>query len=440
MRLLLLLLIVLASGTVQAQEKVWVSGWRQSAPLQVQRAGAAVVAVGEHLYVIGGIDGRDFLRAVEYSRFRPDGSLEPWRRTSTLREARGFFGAVAQGGYLYAVGGANGPNGKHLLRSVERAAIHPDGSLGPWKTLAAALNYPRRCVKLALVDQVIYALGGFAGSLLDSVERATIDAKGGLGPWTLLDERLTMPRYVNTVKKHGAAVYVIGGHNEAEGSGLVEVEYARRNAAGTLSPWRRTAPLAVGRYALAAAAQGDYLYALGGLEGAIYSRMIEKSRIDGHGGLRPWQTTTSLSSPRANFGVVVHKGRIYIIGGTNRDGYYRSVEYARFNDSGDIGFHASPTEAASYENQRRAREQGARPPLPNAGVVTDIIHTRIYSYIEVESGATRKWLAAPRSEFAIGQHIRYSRGVTMTNFHSKTLNRDFPLIIFVERVEPDGGR
>jgi len=436
---LLMLLLLLVSGAAQAQETQWVSGWRQTAPLQVQRAGAAVLAVGEHLYVIGGIDGRDFLRAVEYSRFRPDGSLEPWRRTSALREARGFFGAVAHSGYLYAVGGANGPNGKHLLRSVERAALRADGSLGPWETLAAQLNYPRRCVKLALVDKVIHALGGFAGTLLDSVESAAIQPDGSLAPWRLQEARLTMPRYVNTVKKHGAAVYVIGGHNEAEGSGLVEVEYATRTAGGTLSPWRRTAPLAVGRYALGAAARGDYLYALGGLEGAIYSPLVEKSRIDGQGALQPWQATTPLSSPRANFGVVVHKERIYIIGGTNRDGYYRSVEYARFNDAGDIGFYASPAEAAAYQARRQAREQGARPPLPNAGVVTDIIHTRIYSYIEVESGASRKWLAAPRSDFAIGQHVRYSRGVTMSNFHSKTLNRDFPLIIFVERVEQDGG-
>ena len=433
--LLVLGLLQAVTAAAAAGEKVWVDGWRQTEALQVPRAGAAVVTAGDHVYVIGGIDGRDFLASVEYSRFLPGGGLAPWRTASPLNEPRGFFGAVAHGGYLYAVGGANGPSGKHLLRSVERAALHPDGSLGPWEILPMQLNLPRRCVKLALVDGIVHALGGFGGSLLDSVESAPLRDDGGLGPWQLDPARLTMPRYVNTVKHHGDAVYVIGGHNETEGNGLAAVEYARPDGHGGLGPWRRTAPLNHGRYALASAVHGDRLYALGGLDGAIYSDVVEVSVIGAGGALGPWRTTTPLSSPRANFGVVVHGARIYIIGGTNRDGYYRSVEYASFDKRGDIGFRAGMWEAAAYEAERKARTRRQRPALPNAGAVTQVIHTRSYSYLEVEAGGRRRWLAAPRGEFAVGQHIRYSRGVDMRNFHSRALNRDFAEILFVERVE-----
>ncbi len=418
-----------------AADEVWVAGWRQAEAMLTPRAGAAVVVAGDHLYVLGGVDGRDFLRSVEYTRFREDGSLEPWREASPMNEARGFFGAVVHDDHLYVVGGANGPGGKHLLRSVERARLLPGGGLGSWETLPVRLELPRRCAKLAVVGDHLYALGGFGGTLLDSVERAPFLPDGMLGPWTLVDARLTMPRYVNAVHRHGDAVYVIGGHRETEGTGLRAVEYAVARAGAPLGPWWRTAALQQGRYALAAAAHGEHLYALGGLDGAVYTEVVEKARIGPDGTLSAWQRTTPLSSPRANFGVVVHRNRLYVIGGTNRDGYYRSVEYASFDADGDLGFLATAQEAAAHEARKAARAQRRRP-LPNAGTITTVIHTRSYSYLEVEAGGRRSWLAAPRGDFTPGQHIRYSRGVAMRNFHSRALNRDFDEILFVERAEP----
>ncbi len=414
---------------------MWVAGWRETASLNIPRAGAAIVKAGNIIYAIGGIDGRDFLRTVEYSRIREDGTLTPWRLTAPLNEQRGFYDAIAYKGYLYAVGGANGPGGKNLLRSVERARIQDDGSLGPWRMEQTALVYPRRCVKLALVDDTLYALGGFGGALLDSVERADIQADGALGPWSQEERTLTMPRYVNTVKTLGNAVYVIGGHRQSEGSGRIEVEFAHAGPGRRLSPWRAATAMTHGRYALAAAAHQDRLYALGGLQGPLYTDVVETSRADrASGALSAWRATTPLSSPRANFGAIVHGDFIYIIGGTNRDGYFRSVEFATFDDEGDLGFWATPELAAAHDQQRAAQQKASLPKLPHRGRITDLIHTSLYSYIEVEFGGMRRWIAAPRADFKTGEWIHYSRGVTMTNFHSRTLRRDFPTIIFVEQA------
>ncbi len=433
---LLFLLPVLAISAPVDKGGVWVAGWQETSSLNIPRAGAAIVRSGDVIYAIGGIDGRDFLRTVEYSRIRPDGTLTPWRLTAPLKEARGFFDAVVFGGHVYAVGGANGAGGKNLLRSVERARILEDGSLGPWRKETQRLVFPRRCIKLARVGNTLYALGGFGGALLDSVERASIGADGQVGPWTLEPRRLTMPRYVNSVKRAGDAIYVIGGHKESEGSGRVEVEFATAGKDQRLSPWTGTTAMEHGRYALSAAVHGNRLYALGGLQGALYTDVVETSVIGSASrGLAPWRASTPLSSPRANFGTIVHGNHIYVIGGTNRDGYYRSVEYATFNEKGDMGFWTTRDLAAAYEQQRAAQQRAAGPRLPHEGRVIQAIHTSLYSYVEVETKpGARHWIAAPRSDFKTGDRIRYSRGVAMTNFHSKTLQRDFSSILFVEQA------
>lgn len=433
----LVLLTVLPGTVLSAESRQWIAGWRTTTQMHEPRAGAAVVRQGTTLYMIGGVNGHEFLRSVEYTHINADGSLAPWMFTSALNEARGFFSAVASNGYLYAVGGGNGPNGEHLLRSVERAPIRADGSLGNWQTLATNLNLPRRCVKLLLQDRRLFALGGFGGSLLDSVESAPIHDDGSLGPWRLEARHMTMPRYVNTAKHVDDLAIVIGGHRQDGGVGLKAVETARLDGNGIASDWHSDSPLHSGRYALAAATDGQTLWAIGGLNGAIYTDRIEKTRVDSSATdrhLSEWQDTTPLSSPRANFGAVVNNGFIYIIGGTNRDGYYNSVELARINDSGDFGFYGTAAEAAAFAERKTASK---KPVLPNSGKVIAVIQTDAYTYLKVMGNGGARWLAAPRGEFNKGDAIHYSRGLTMVQFYSRSLGRTFEEILFVERVEKD---
>jgi Kelch motif len=193
-------------------QAVWITGWENKSSLMTPRAGAASVEVQGVIYVLGGIDGTRFMNTTEYTRIMSDGALSPWRGTASLREPRGFFSAIAHQKYIYAAGGGNGANGSHLLRSVERAEILSDGTLGPWHTEKQALVYPRRCARLAIVGKYIYAIGGYSGALLDSVERAEILPNGRLGKWQLQPQSLTMPRYVHAVAQHNDTIFVIGGH------------------------------------------------------------------------------------------------------------------------------------------------------------------------------------------------------------------------------------
>ncbi len=74
-------------------------------------------------------------------------------------------------------------------------------------------------------------------------------------------------------------------------------------------------------------------------------------------------------------------------------------------------------------------------PLPNEGLVKNTIQSGGYTYIEVEKNNAREWLAAPQMELEKGSHIRYSKGIVMKNFHSRTLDKSFEKILLVGSVK-----
>ena len=67
----------------------------------------------------------------------------------------------------------------------------------------------------------------------------------------------------------------------------------------------------------------------------------------------------------------------------------------------------------------------------NEGIVVSILDTTGYTYMELENGSKRFWIAAPTTKVKAGDHIRFVESMTMHNFTSKTLNRTFNRLIFV---------
>jgi hypothetical protein len=417
-------------------ETQWIKGWRDTSALMAPRAGAAAIVVDGYIYVIGGVDGRQFVGLTEYAKIKNDGSLGPWQTTTALNEERGFIDAVAKDGYIYVAGGGNGPSGENLLRSVERAEVKEGGGLGPWKTLKNSMVMPRRCSKVVIKGNYIYALGGFAGTLLDSVERAKILDNAELGPWKMEDAEMTMPRYVNTVKHSHGNTYVIGGHDQMKGVGITNVEWAVPGEQGRVDGWKATAALQEGRYGLSSASHGDAIYAIGGLTGLEYLNSIEVATIKDNGELSSWRYTTSLPEPRATFSTVVYQDWIYVIGGTNQDRYLNDVEYASFDDDNNIGFMGTAQDAQTYQ-AKLDRIKAAKPRLPNYGTVKSIRHASMYSYIQVVNEQGMMWLAGPKTQLQINDKIRFSKGVSMSNFYSKELQRSFPQILFVSKIEKE---
>ncbi len=88
---------------------------------------------------------------------------------------------------------------------------------------------------------------------------------------------------------------------------------------------------------------------------------------------------------------------------------------------------AAPSGAASAERSPASQ-------LPQKGKVLSVLDAGMYTYVEVSQDKKTLWLAAPAVATKKDDIIRFSDGLVMTNFHSKTLNRDFESVIFVDRA------
>ena len=76
----------------------------------------------------------------------------------------------------------------------------------------------------------------------------------------------------------------------------------------------------------------------------------------------------------------------------------------------------------------------SKQPAHNRGVVKSVQTSGGYSYIEVDISGDIFWLATSVINVKPGANIAWSGYAMMTNFTSKTLNREFKQILFVDKV------
>ncbi len=70
----------------------------------------------------------------------------------------------------------------------------------------------------------------------------------------------------------------------------------------------------------------------------------------------------------------------------------------------------------------------------NEGKVVSSINTASYTYVEVSQNGKNVWLASPLVKVKPGNRVRFDEGAMMRNFYSKSLNRTFPAVLFVQQV------
>jgi len=69
------------------------------------------------------------------------------------------------------------------------------------------------------------------------------------------------------------------------------------------------------------------------------------------------------------------------------------------------------------------------------GKVVTTMNSGGYTYIQIEENGKKLWAASQQFKVSVGDRVEFPEGSPMTNFHSKTLNRTFELILFVPSVK-----
>ena len=267
--------------------------------LTAARAGAAYVASGSRLCALGGASASGVLATVECAAAADDGSLGRFEVVaSRLVTGRAGAAVAVIGRWLYIIGG---DDGRDALRTIERAEIGADGSLGPFAAVATQLNIRRAGGRALILDQKLYVIGGWNGSSLeDSFEVATIASGDALSAFAVIDQAVPAVQGP-VIGAIGSWVYLIGpGENRrASRSGDAFGDFG--GAGGT----------SIG-VDTAAAAAGDSVYVLGGAgahAGTVYAGRLSEA------GLGMLTEVGTLVTPRSAAGAIALGQWLYVLGG-----------------------------------------------------------------------------------------------------------------------------
>jgi hypothetical protein len=101
---------------------------------------------------------------------------------------------------------------------------------------------------------------------------------------------------------------------------------------------------------------------------------------------------------------------------------------------------AGATEPSAEEvDPKPAREAPATasPPTQGSitGKVTQTMDVAQYTYVEVDTGKGLLWAAGPLTPVEVGDSVELPNPMTMTNFHSTTLDRTFDEIHLVPMIQ-----
>lgn len=260
--------------------------WRFTTPLGEPRFYLAAVILHDYLYAIGGANGKRGQAnipsaAVERAFIRSDGSLGPWQHVSHLTTPRRGLQAKVYHNHIYVIGGYNGI----FLKSVERADVARDDSLSQWRLEPEQAIVDRYIHSATRLGNKIYLLGGHEQSTdtvsYGDVEMSKIANDGSLHAWQIQNTVLNTPRFIAAAFAMKHFIYILGGHDGR--NRLRSVEMASLDDEGRVGPWSFTTPLHEERSATALAVNGDKVYVFGGMgpAGALTSVEMAEQRSNG---------------------------------------------------------------------------------------------------------------------------------------------------------------
>jgi len=292
------------------------------------------------LLAIGG-QAPKAIRSVEGYDFKED----KWVNISEMPNRRCRCGVAVVKGLVYAVGGFNG---SLRVKTVDEY----DPNLDTWTSIAS-MEARRSTLGVAVLNNRIYAVGGFDGSTgLNTAEVLDLSSANpsqhsgiSLGAarshleWRSIANMSTRRSSVG-VGVLGGVIYAVGGYDGNSRMCLSSVEVYNPND----DIWIRVADMSARRSGAGVGVLQGQLYSVGGHDGPLVRKSVECYNPESN----TWTAVAEMNYCRRNAGVVSHSGLLYVIGGDDGSSNLQSVEvYHPKNNTWTI-LDASMTMGRSY--------------------------------------------------------------------------------------------
>lgn len=73
-----------------------------------------------------------------------------------------------------------------------------------------------------------------------------------------------------------------------------------------------------------------------------------------------------------------------------------------------------------------------------SGTVAETMDASGYTYVSVDTGTEKIWVAGPKTQLKVGDEVYVAEGSPISNFESKTLGRTFETILFASSIAVGG--
>nr|CAD7427934.1 unnamed protein product [Timema monikensis] len=231
-----------------------------------------------------------------------------WAQLSKLTVPRSGLGGAFLKGMFYAVGGRNNsPGSSYDSDWVDRYNPATD----QWRP-CSPMSVPRNRVGVAVMDGLLYAVGGSAGTECHpSVERYDPDEDR----WSSIKPMHTKRLGVG-VAVVNRLLYAVGGYDCTNRLNSVECYHPENNA------WTMVAPMSTHRSGAGVAALNQFIYVVGGYDGRSQLSSVERYDTEKDS----WEFVSSISVARSALSVTVLDGKLYAMGGYDGQTFLNIVE------------------------------------------------------------------------------------------------------------------
>lgn len=278
--------------------------WLEASPLAFSRQNLPALVLGDRIYLVGGVGRPTSVTSTlrDVSVYLP--MTDSWEVGTPMPSPRSYSGGAVVGDRIYIVGGFSRGD-----FASSRLWIY-DGVEDVWSR-GARIPTRRAAHAVVELDGMIYAIGGMDRVVGDknSVERYDPSTD----QWTDVPPLPTARNRLAGVV-HEGMIYTFGGSQGDLPVDVIEVYDPGTNR------WRSADPMPVALSALSAVSLGRRIYVFGGVSDSRSGLRSDVWRY--HPGADEWDVLPSpMPTPRQGMAATVYDGRVYLIGGSAREGF-----------------------------------------------------------------------------------------------------------------------